>query len=520
VNDQICADNGVTVSTGAGEAGEAEYRAALAAYRHALGRASERVLVANRQGARALRTATPMPALGTDVPERRSAFIPERTSAVDRAGAALAAATGIQRDIGAFAQLTPELAIEAARRADRAGEVPLRGVPVAVKDLIDLAGVPTRLGTPGAGHRIPRRSAAVVSSLLRAGAVPLGKSQTHELGLGMITPHTRNPFDRERIAGGSSGGSAAAVAAGLVGGALGTDTAGSIRCPAALCGVVGLKPTRGALPTAGVAVLSATQDTVGVLASTVSDCALMFRAAGGPPPRGWRSAQSLCVGLNRALCSTRVAPDVRDAVLFACDELRRAGVRVVDVALPDSALAGASSMVVVLYEAAQRWGALSAAWPEGFGPQVRAALRGGGEVRREAYAAALQIQLRLRGEVDAAMAEAEVDALVTPTVPIAAVPCGVQRVVLGEREEAIEAVHARLTVLASVTGLPALSVPCGLGSQGLPVGLQLVGRAGREEDLFALGVVVEQGQGAQLVAQARSHIAAGTVTNIRPRSDI
>jgi Asp-tRNA(Asn)/Glu-tRNA(Gln) amidotransferase A subunit family amidase len=516
VDDQLSPGSDETSASGAGNA---EYQAALEAYRRALRRASERVIAASRQGARAPtnRATTPTvadPNLRTDTPRLGSALFRGRVSAVDLAVAALAAATGMHRDIGAFVQLTPELAIDTALRVDRApnfaAESPLRGVPVGIKDLIDLACIPTRLGTPGAGHRVPVRSARVVRSLLDAGAVPIGKTQTHELGLGMITPNTRNPFDRERIAGGSSGGSAAAVAAGLVGGALGTDTAGSIRCPAALCGVVGLKPTRGVLPSAGVAALSATQDTVGVLAATVSDCASVFYAAGGPLQRDWGSRRSLRVGLDRALCTTRVASDVRDAVLFACDELGRAGVQLVDVVLPDSALAGASSMIVVLHEAALRWGALSAACPAGFGPQVRAALQGGGEVRRETYATAFQIQVRLREQVDATVAEADVHALVMPTVPITAVRRGVRQVILGDREEAIEAVHARLTVLASVTGLPALSVPCGLGSLGLPVGLQLVGRAGREDELFALGAIVEQGRGAQKAAEARARIAAGT----------
>ena len=294
--------------------------------------------------------------------------------------AALERAQALQPVLGAFATLTPELARDQARTAEaelRAGHPrgPLHGLPVAIKDVIDVAGVPTRLGTPGTGYRVPVRSAPVVDALIAGGAVVIGKATTHELALGMTTPAARNPHDPERIPGGSSGGPAVAVAAGIAALALGTDTNGSVRCPASHCGVIGLKPTREALSRDGVAPLAWTQDTVGLLAPDAQSAAEAWRALVPASQQG----QVRRIGVDRAACAA-AAPEVGDRVTAALDELT--GVELVDVEGPDLALCGAASVLAIVAEAAAAWGdALDA-----LGPEVRGALPARRLHRRQAGA--------------------------------------------------------------------------------------------------------------------------------------
>ncbi|MCW2958670.1 MAG: gatA, partial [Solirubrobacterales bacterium] len=297
-----------------------------------------------------------------DIATAGAALRAGQTTAVELAERALAAAGAHDRSLGAFAALTPERALRDAARADgelRAGldRGPLHGLPVSVKDVIDVAGAPTRLGTPGAGHRVPDADAVVVDALARAGAIVVGKAATHELALGMVTPGVANPFDRARMVGGSSGGSAAGVAAGLVVGSLGTDTAGSVRCPAALCGVVGLKPTFGALDTTGVARLAVSQDTVGALAATAADCAALWAALRhGPSPALVLATGYGRVGLDRGVLAERCDASVAAAVTAAAQGLAATGIEIVDVEVQHLALASAVSLVVLLAEAGEAWG--------------------------------------------------------------------------------------------------------------------------------------------------------------------
>jgi aspartyl-tRNA(Asn)/glutamyl-tRNA(Gln) amidotransferase subunit A len=394
--------------------------------------------------------------------------------------ASLARAEELQPALGAFATLTPELAREQARTAEkelRAGRPrgPLHGLPVAVKDVIDVAGVPTRLGTPGAGHRVPERSAPVVEALIAGGAVVIGKATTHELALGMTTPAARNPHDPERIAGGSSGGPAVAVAAGIAALALGTDTNGSVRCPASHCGVIGLKPTREALSRHGVAPLAWTQDTVGLLAPDAYSATAAWRALGPRP----RPGEVRRVGVDRAACAA-AAPEVGARVTAALDEL--AGVELVDVEGPDLALCGAASVLAIVVEAAQAWGdALDAV-----GPEVRGALRAGREVPRAAYLDAKRARMLVCGRMRALFEREALDALALPTVPVTATPAALERIRFGGRERSVEALQALFTAPASLTGQPAVSVPCGRDADGMPIGLQLLGRSGGEAALLAL----------------------------------
>jgi aspartyl-tRNA(Asn)/glutamyl-tRNA(Gln) amidotransferase subunit A len=409
---------------------------------------------------------------------------------------ALELAEALDPVVGAFARLTPEIA------AEDAAAGPLHGMPLAVKDVIDVAGVPTGLGTLGAGVRVPDRSATVVELARAAGAVVIGKAHTHELALGMITPQTRNPLDTSRIAGGSSGGSAAAVAAGIAAIALGTDTNGSIRCPASLCGIVGLRPTQGAISREGVAPLAPTQDTVGLLTPDVRTCADLLAVVATDPPRPAADGPPV-VGVDRAWIAA-AEPDVARACTEAVEALATSGARLVDVTLPDPALAGSVAAVVLYAEAAAAWQGQS----ERFGAQVRAGLRAGSEVSADAYTRAKRVRAAVLARVRDCFEANRLTAVVTPTLPATAAPAGATTIESGGKARPIDAVYSRFTSLASVTGQPALSIPCGLDTNGLPIGLQLIGRPGGEPDLFAIAGTIEQHPGARAVAAARTAAAA------------
>ncbi|GAA4831024.1 amidase [Saccharopolyspora rosea] len=388
-------------------------------------------------------------------------------TAVAVVGRALAAAEAT--GTGAFVQVRAERALAEAEVADRelaAGldRGPLHGIPFAVKDNIDVAGCWTRCGTPGLGHHLAERDAAVVARLRAAGAVVVGKTRTHELAWGMLTPGCRNPRDLGRIAGGSSGGSAAAVGDGVVPLALGTDTAGSVRNPAALCGVVGVKPGVGETPMTGIAPLAPTQDTAGVLGTGPADCAAALLALGVPMHR----ADVRRVGIVADGWAGRVEPEVGAAVADAAARLRALGVEVVDVGVPHSSLAPAASFVIMLAESARRW------FPaDGVGPEIRARLLLGANLRDADYRRALAVREAIRAGLDAALAD--VDALLLATTPVTAAPVGAQVVDCAGRSVPVETAGTALTTLASVSGLPAVSVPG--TATGLPVGVQFLAAA-------------------------------------------
>jgi aspartyl-tRNA(Asn)/glutamyl-tRNA(Gln) amidotransferase subunit A len=396
--------------------------------------------------------------------------------------------------LGAFVTLLAEQArAEAAERdAERtAGRVrgPLHGVPVAVKDLVDVAGVVTAAGSPKLTANRAERDAPVVERLRGAGAVVIGKTRTHEFAYGVLTPGTVNPWDETRIAGGSSGGSAAAVAAMLVRFAIGSDTAGSIRIPAACCGVVGFKPTYGAVPAAGVFPLSWSCDHVGPIAATVAEAGLLFEVMSGvsapspAPPDPLRVGR--LVGEDLAL----VDPAVSEVLDRLCGRLEKGGARIDEVELPLRAARSAVATIVLPEMAAAHAHLLAATGEEGYGRRVLAAIRLGQSALATEYLAGL----RYRGRFVALVEEAldEHDALLLPTTPVVAPGSASQTVRLGDGSEM--GVQVALTALPGAfncSGSPVVSLPVGL-VDGLPVGASLVGWIGGDFELLRVAAAVE-----------------------------
>ncbi|GAB3581357.1 amidase [Amycolatopsis endophytica] len=366
---------------------------------------------------------------------------------------------------------------------------PGTGIPFAVKDFLDVAGQTTRNGTPGLGHHAATEDAEPVARLRAAGYVPVARTAVPELAWSVRTPGCRNPRDPERDAGGSSGGSAVAVATGDVPVALGTDTGGSIRIPAALCGVVGLRPTHGTVPMRGVTALTPSMDTVGPITRTVADCLEVHRILGGAVEPVPDTVEGLRVGWPEHLWGTKADPPVLRSVETARDALRAAGARIVPVELPlGHRHARSAGFTTMLFESARLWWQDYQDDPSGLRGRAIGQLKAGSEVTQDEYDAARARADGIRNELDAAFAQ--VDALLMPTVPVTAAPADVDTVEIGGRAEAIENAYYRLTALAAVSGHPALTVPAGLAG-GLPVGAQLVGPRRQEALLCLLGTVIE-----------------------------
>lgn len=358
----------------------------------------------------------------------------------------------------------------------------LHGIPISIKDVLDVAGVPTRAGSE-AYFDVPNADAPSVALLRQAGAVFIGKTVPHEFALGLLTPQSRNPHDKFRVPGGSSGGSAIAVARGMGLASLGTDTRGSIRVPAALCGVVGLKPTYGTVPGGGVVQLAWSMDHIGPLAAHVCDAAVMMDVLTGTALAGACGAgvSNLRVGVPP---DGTLDADPEVAMLFegAVRRLSKLS-EVSEVGRPttlDFSNANAVSLVTSRPEAASYHRRLGLDRSK-YGPATSAIIDAAGEVGGTDY---LDAQ-RLRGLIAGQMMQVfnEVDVLVMPTSLIPAPKL--------QGAMAHSMTLARNVTIWSLIGFPALSVPCGKTPAGLPVGLQLVAPPYEEASLVALGSALE-----------------------------
>jgi aspartyl-tRNA(Asn)/glutamyl-tRNA(Gln) amidotransferase subunit A len=403
--------------------------------------------------------------------------------------------------LNAFITVTADEAMAAAERADTARRHgmslgPLHGIPISLKDLIDQAGVPTTAGSRVPEARPALADAPVTAALKRAGAVLVGKCNLHEFAFGTTNEDSafgpaRHPIDPTRSPGGSSGGSAVAVATGMSLGSIGTDTGGSIRIPAAACGVVGLKPALGEISTEGVVPLSHTLDHVGPIARTVADAALMFEALTGRATRldVPDRLEGLRFGVLGGYFEERLQPAVRAALRTAIETLEAAGASVETVTIAHADLIAPIYLAIVFSEAAAFHADTLARMPERYQPAVRDRLEVGRYVLAEDYLRAIRGRQVLTAAVDGALAG--YDALCLPALAIEAPPLGAAAVDVDGTEESVRSITLRLTQLFDLTGHPAIAIPCGLTPAGLPCSLQLVGAPGATDRLLRTALACE-----------------------------
>lgn len=391
---------------------------------------------------------------------------------------------------------------------------PLHGVPLAYKDLCHVPGLPTSCGTKTAEYFTAETECTVVARLTAAGAVTLGKLNMTELALGPFgdNPHhgdVDNPWKGGHVAGGSSSGSGAAVAAGLAFGALGSDTGGSIRLPAACCGIVGIKPTYGRVSRAGAMALSWSLDHLGPMARTVRDAALMLEIVAGADPRDATSSPrpvgplvstldrppaGLRLGLPENYYFDGVAPEVRAAVEAAAHTLESLGARVHTLRLPDPATANDVANVIARSESAVIHSRVLRERPHELGAAVRTRLEVGLHVSAHDYLQACRLRARLTREFVAEVF-AEVDAILAPAIPEPAPVLA--EVARGPADEVVRRMgrFSRLTRPFNVLGLPVVALPCGFSAAGLPLSLQIVGRPFDEGTILRLAHAYEQASG-------------------------
>ena len=447
------------------------------------------------------------------IPEIGKLYRRRKLSPVELTQSLLESIARLNPRLNAYLALDSEMALKDAAAAESAlcaksrrkssrDLGPLHGIPISLKDNLYTSGLRTTGGSSFLRDFLPLQDAAVVASLKNSGAILLGKTNLHEFAYGVTSnnPHfgpVRNPWDLDRIPGGSSGGSAAALAAGLCFGSIGTDTGGSIRIPASLCGVVGLKPGLGRVSVEGAIPLSTTLDFVGPMARTVADVALLFdaiasrekakrrpRAAGG---------QHLRLGVPKHFFLDVVNPEIQQAFESSLVTLKKLGAKLKEVSLPYLKETEHAGNQIAWAEAThyhQQAGWYPAHSAE-YGEDVRSRLEMGEKVSALEYLRALDLREKFIAGFHLALLEHEVDALVTPTTPIAAPLIGEETISIAGKDHSTRALLLRLNRPANLAGIPAVSVPCGLSPSGLPLGLQLIGANFSEAKLATISYAVE-----------------------------
>jgi len=410
--------------------------------------------------------------------------------------------------VHAFAGLMSDSARAEAAEADsaiaRGDELgPLHGIPVGVKDLCHTAGFVTAGGSKVLEGFVPETDATVVRKLRRAGAVIVGKTVTHEFAYGQNIPPTRNAWDQSCYPGGSSAGSGVSLAVGDVWGAIGTDTGGSVRAPASVNGVVGLKPTHDLVGRKGVLPMSPTLDTVGPMARTVRDCATLLSAIAGSEPgdetatrsplpdyaRSFsRDVSKLKIGVERDyFFYAAVDPEVAKAVDEAIALIESLGVSIVEVEIPNLDLVVPAGLAVLLADTSEWHQPLLREKGDRYVKETRLMLELGEITLATSYARAQKVRSLIRESVRSVFDENDLDAIAAPSSPVTTMPVEQLSVDLtGTGETALSALlHHGFP--ANVIGIPALSVPVGFSSKGLPIGMQLIGRPFGESPLFTIG---------------------------------
>ena len=417
----------------------------------------------------------------------------------------------LNSQIRAYLTVTSEMARQAAQDCEKeiaAGNYrgPLHGIPVAVKDQMYTKGVRTTVGTPLFDDFVPEYDATVVARLKQAGAVLLGKLNMTEFATTALSHQfdpPRNPWNRERSCGGSSSGSGGATAAFLASATLGEDTGGSVRCPAAWCGLAGLRPTWGLVSRYGVMPGVRSMDTVGPIARTVEDCAILLQAIAGHDPKDrltsrerppdYRSAltgnvEGLRVGiLSEVVHAAAVEPDVGRAVIDACDVLREMGAEVEEVSIPLAAHAGPINGGIRV-EAPTTYGDLLRERPRSIGHDNRIGYLVNAIMPATHYYKAVRLRTLLRSQVLNTLED--YDLLLSPTMGVPAQPLEPDRVVTSRDD--VNRTPWLFTTVPSLANLPSISVPCGFSDDGLPFGLQLSGRPFEETTVLRAGHAYEQ----------------------------
>ena len=430
-------------------------------------------------------------------------------SPVELTESVLARIAAVEGRLGAYVTVAADAALAAAARAEReisgsGPRGPLHGIPMALKDLIDAEGIPTTASSHVRAGHVAERDSRVAERLGAAGAVLLGKTHTHEFAYGLTTPQTNNAWDHSRVAGGSSGGSAVAVAAGGATFAMGTDTGGSIRVPAALNGVVGLKPTYGLVPRTGVTSLSWSLDHVGPLTRTVQDVALVLSATAGHDPRDPASVsgpvldrspggdlRGLKVGVPRNHYFDRVTSEVEESVRGAIERLAELGAELVDVEIPMARYIQAVQWGLMVPEATAYHERSLRATPDLYAADVRILLEAGELTSAGDYLRAQRARTMMR-DAWARMFDG-IDVLAAPTVPMTAAEAGQEAVEWADgTTEAVSDSYVRLCAPANITGVPALTLPVGHDRAGLPVGMQLMARPFHDATVLRVGRVYEE----------------------------
>ncbi len=468
------------------------------------------------------------------VHELHDGLVKKEFTSVEVTRSVLERISAVENTIHSFITLTPERALDQAAEADRriasGGDVPpLCGIPMGIKDIFCTAGVPTTCASKILSAFVPPYESTATRRLREAGAVVLGKTNMDEFAMGSSTETsffgvTRNPWDPSRVPGGSSGGSAAAIAAGECAASIGTDTGGSIRQPASLCGIVGLKPTYGRVSRFGMIAFASSLDQGGPLTRDVTDCALVLQAVAGHDPMDstsvkeavpdYRAALSrgvkgLRVGIPREYFIPGIDPGVDTAVKKAIRDMEGLGARTVPVSLPHTDYAIAAYYIIAPSEASSnlarydgvKYGYRSAAYQdllemytrtrsEGFGNEVKRRIMLGTYALSAGYyeayyRKALQVRALIRRDFEEAFTACDV--IVTPTSPTPAFRIG---------EKTSDPLQMYLsdifTISCNLAGLPGISLPCGWTGEGLPIGLQLLGRPFDEETVLAAAYAYEQ----------------------------
>jgi aspartyl-tRNA(Asn)/glutamyl-tRNA(Gln) amidotransferase subunit A len=433
-------------------------------------------------------------------------------SPVDLVESALERIERLNPSVNAFLTVLAESARREAKRAERTFRRnarslgPLFGIPVSLKDNFWTRGIRTTAGSKILEKFVPEHDSEVAIRLARAGAILLGKTNMHEFAYGITNdnPHfgpVRNPWNLERITGGSSGGSAAAVALSMGFAATGTDTGGSIRIPSALCGVVGLKPTFGLVSVEGVVPLAVSLDHAGPIARSVTDVCILLEAMAGRYPKGatrpdYRKLRKnrparFRLGWPKEYFFERVDGEVRGAIDAAAKCFKACGARIEEVSLPhliESADAGTNIALAeaTRYHQSQEYFPARSAE---YGDDVRRRLEQGRDVRATDYLRAFEAKRRMEEDFDEAFKR--VDTIIAPALPVAAPRLGDSDVTIGGEKETVRSALVRMNRPANVTGHPALSIPCGFTRDGLPIGLQMIGPRWGESRLLALALAYE-----------------------------